>query len=92
MMLRASILKTAFHAWLQYHSMKQTELVSIGIVYLLWHEVCLSSIKCAYTFPMVVVKATRLLVDIRVKKKLFHRYVYSMCNTFHSCSYICILQ
>ena len=53
-MLRASTLKTAFRAWLQYHSMKQTELVSIGIIHLLWHEVCLSSIKCAYTsFPTV---------------------------------------
>lgn len=73
-MLRASTLKTAFYAWLQYHSMKQTELVSIGIVYLLWHEIYLSSIKCAFTSPTVV-KATRLLVDLRVKKKLFHRYV-----------------
>ena len=39
-MLRTSTLKTAFIAWLQYHSMKQAELVSIGTNYCSGEYVC----------------------------------------------------
>lgn len=49
-LLRTSILKTTFHAWLQYHSMKQTELVSIGGC-MLCYEWYMSSIESAYICP-----------------------------------------
>ena len=50
-LLRTSILKTTFHAWLQYHSMKRTELVSIGGYIRIccgMNGICMSSIKYVY--------------------------------------------